>query len=59
MKNPIRVEVSRNGPKKRYEIDFFKDGIQWAVYLEDQVYDNPTIFSNWMRSLIENIQLRS
>ena len=55
----IKLDVSRNGPKKRYELDFQKGSIQWAVYLDDDVFSDPRLFSSWIKSLIQNIQVRS
>lgn len=59
MKTPIKIEVSRNGMKKRYEVDFFKDGIQWAMFLDDTVYNDPKMFSVWIKSMIQDIHLRA
>lgn len=54
----IKLEVSRNGPKNRYELDFQNGPISWSRFLDDRVYDDPRLFSTWIKSLIQDIQLK-
>lgn len=54
----IKLDVSRNGMKKRYELEFTQGRLQWAMYLDDDVYNDPRRFSSWIKSLVQDTQLK-
>jgi len=55
----IKVETSRNGQKKRYEIQFFQGQLNWFVDLDDSTHDDPRLFSQWIQSFVQNLQVKS
>ena len=55
----IKVETSRNGQKKRYEIQFFQGPLNWFVDLDDSTYNDPRLFSQWIQSFVQNLQVKS
>lgn len=50
------LEVSRNGPMNRYEIQLQDGKFNWFVDLNDLTHKNPEEFSRWLRSFTETIQ---
>lgn len=55
----IKVETSRNGQKKRYEIQFFQGPLNLFVDLDDSTYNDPRLFSQWIQSFVQNLQVKS
>lgn len=55
----IKLEVSRDGAKKRYELDFRQGTGQWMMFLSDEVYEDPRRFSAWIKSLVQEIQFKN
>lgn len=54
----IKLEVSRDGTRNRYELEFTQSKLQWAMYLDDDVYNDPRRFSAWIKSLVQDVQLK-
>ena len=54
----IKVSVTRNGPKERYELDFKQGKAQWCVFLNDKVIEDPLQFMTWLRHLVEDLQYK-
>lgn len=55
----IKLEVSRDGAKKRYELDFQQGVSQYMMFLSDEVYNDPRRFSAWIKSLVQEVQSKN
>lgn len=55
----IKLEVSRDGAKDRYELDFRQGTSQWSMFLSDDVYNDPRRFSAWIKSLVQELQIKN
>lgn len=55
----IKLEVSRDGAKKRYELDFNQGTAQWSMFLSDEVFNDPRRFASWIKSLVQEVQIKN
>lgn len=55
----IKLEVSRDGSKRRYELDFTQGKAQWAMFLSDEIYNDPRRFAAWIKSLVQEVQIKN
>ena len=58
MVSKIKLEVSRDGAKKRYELDFKQGNSGWMMFLSDDMFADPRRFSTWIKSLVNEIQIK-
>ena len=49
------LEVSRDGMKRRYEIQYVDGNVTWFQDLYDTTYNNPELFSSWLKNTIEGL----
>jgi len=57
----ITLDVNRDYDKFRY-VCVFKDTnkkLEWSMFLSDDVYDDPRRLSAWLRSLVQDIQVKN
>jgi hypothetical protein len=55
----IKLEVSRDGANKRYELNFSQGISQWSMFLSDNVHNDPRLFSAWIKSLVQEVQYKN